>query len=169
MSLLAASLRRVLVLPIAAAAYGWQTHVRTLPGPRISLALPLQEPSHHASVSLPGLVVVWLAAFAIAGVVAPARRLPRPAAAAIRGLATFGVMVVVQAVSLQLVREATLGFAWHAALIGAGPAIAGGCAAFGTLAVEPLQRGLRAALAAARRRRSRSPRALLHPRAKTNH
>lgn len=130
----AAILRRVLIIPITAAAYGWQNHVRTLPGPRIALALPLQEPGHHASASILGVTAVWLAAFAIATAIAPPRRLPRPAGALLRGVVTFALMIVVQAVSLELVRQATLGFAWHAALTSATPYIAGACAAIATLA-----------------------------------
>jgi hypothetical protein len=164
----AAILRRVLLFPIAAAAYGWQDHVRTLPGPRIALALPLQEPGHHASASILGVVAVWLAAFAIATAIAPPRRLPRPAGALLRGGATFALMIVVQAMSLQLVRQATLGFAWHAALTSATPYIAGTCAAIATLAFtgRPATAALYAM--AARRRSLPSLRSLLPTRPKPN-
>jgi hypothetical protein len=129
-----AILRRVLLFPIAAAAYGWQDHLRTLPGPRVAFALPLQEPGHHASASILGVIAVWLAAFAIAAAIAPPRRLPRPAGALLRGIVTFALMIAVQAMSLELVRQATLGFAWHAALTSATPYIAGTCAVISTLA-----------------------------------
>jgi hypothetical protein len=125
--------RRLLLLPIVAAAYGWQIRLRTLPGPRIELTLPLQEPSHHAAVSVAGLVLVWAGAFALAAVVAPVRRLPPALAALERGAATCALLVVLQALSIELVREATLGFAWHAALATPAPYVAGVCAAGGTL------------------------------------
>ncbi len=133
--------RRLLLVPIFAAAYGWQDRLHGLPGPRSELALPLREPSHQAAVPLIGLVVVWLAAFAIAALVVPVRVLPRPLAALVRGLVTFASIAVLQAVSLQLVRQATMGFAWHAALTTALPFIAGICAAVATLVASPPRRG----------------------------
>jgi hypothetical protein len=131
--------RRLMVLALLAAAYGWQDRVRGVPGPRVQLVLPLQEPSHQASVSLLGLVAVWLAAFAIAAMLAPARRLPLRIISVVRGCMTFLLVLLVQAVSIELVREAAFGFAWHAALSGATPYVAGACAAFATLIVTPLR------------------------------
>lgn len=137
MSVLSAIARRALLVLIGAAAYGWQDRLRGLPGPRVALVLPLREPSHHAAVPLAGLLVVWLVAFAVAAVVVPARVLPRPLTSLLRGVGTFAAVVVVQAVSLELVREATTGFAWHAALTGTTPYVAGGCAALATLVATP--------------------------------
>ncbi len=135
MSLLSALARRALFVPIVAAAYGWQDRLRGLPGPRIALVLPLREPSHHAAVPLVSLLAIWLAAFAIAAILVPVRC--PPVAAVLRGLGTFGAVLVLQAVSLQLVRQATTGFDWHAALTSSIPFIAGSCAAVATLATAP--------------------------------
>jgi hypothetical protein len=142
MSRLLDGARRLLLVPIVAAAYGWQDRVRGLPGPRIGLTLPLHEPSHQASVPLLGLLAVWLAAFAIAAVVVPVRVVPRPLAALLRGVVTFAVICTLQAISLELVRQATMGFAWQAALTTAAPAIAGACAAVATLVATPRRRAL---------------------------
>jgi hypothetical protein len=142
MSYLGAAGRRLLLLPIVAAAYGWQDRVRGLPGPRSALALPLREPSHQAAVPLIGLVAVWLAAFAIAAYVVPVRVLARPLAALVRGVLTVAVIVALQAVSIELVRQATMGFAWNAALATATPYIAGVCAAVATFVATPRRRAL---------------------------
>jgi hypothetical protein len=145
-SVLSALARRALFVPIVGAAYGWQDRLRALPGPRIALVLPLREPSHQAAVPLVSVLAIWIAAFAIAAIAVPARC--PPLAAALRGLGAFGAILVVQAVSLQLVREATTGFDWHAALTGPIPFIAGTCAAVATVAATP-RRTARAVVAAA--------------------
>jgi hypothetical protein len=163
-----AILRRALVFPIAAAAYGWQDRVRTLPGPRVALALPLEEPGHHASASILGVTAIWLAAFAIATVIAPPRRLPRLAGALLRGVVTFALMIVVQGVSLELVRQATLGFAWQAALAGATPYIAGACAVIATLVFTGLPATATRCVTAVIRLSHPSTRSLFAARAKPN-
>jgi hypothetical protein len=91
-------------------------------------------------------VIVWLAAFAIAAVVAPVRVLPAWLAALIRGTAAFSLIVILQAVSIQLVREAALGFAWYAALSNATPFVAAGCAAVATALVSARDRPGRVAV-----------------------
>jgi hypothetical protein len=145
MSNLLAVARRLLLVPILAAAYGWQDLLGGLPGPRVALALPLREPSHQAAVPLVGLVAVWFAAFAIAALAVPVRRLPRPLAALLRGVVTFASVAALQALSLQLVRQAAMGFEWHAALTTATPFIAGACAAVATLVVTPHRRAVKRA------------------------
>jgi hypothetical protein len=137
MSQLVPIARRLLLVPIFAAAYGWQDRLRGVPGPRVALALPLREPSHQAAAPLVGLIAIWLAAFAIAALVVPVRVLPRSLAALLRGVVTFTSIVALQALSIELVRQAAVGFAWHAALTTATPLIAGVCAAVATVVVSP--------------------------------
>ena len=161
MKLLLVAARRLLLVPLVAAAYGWQDVLRGLPGPRVALVLPLREPSHQAGVPLLGLLAVWLLAFAIAARVVPVRVLGRAPAALVRGGITFAVLVVVQAVSLELVREATLGLDWGAALVSAAPAIAGACAVAGTFLATPARRPPLAAAAAIPRKSDRLRRATL--------
>jgi hypothetical protein len=141
MSQLVPIARRLLLVPIFAAAYGWQDRLRGVPGPRVALALPLREPSHQAAAPLIGLIAIWLAAFAIAALVVPVRVLPRSLAALLRGVVTFASIVALQALSIELVRQAAVGFAWHAALTTALPFIAGICAAVATLVASPPRRG----------------------------
>jgi hypothetical protein len=141
MSHVLALARRLLLVPIFAAAYGWQDRVRGLPGPRVALALPLREPSHQAAAPLVGLIAIWLAAFAIAALVVPVRVLPRSAAALLRGVVTFASIVALEGLSIQLVRQAAMGFAWHAALTTATPFVAGACATVATLVVTPRRGG----------------------------
>jgi hypothetical protein len=141
MSHVLALARRLLLVPIFAAAYGWQDRVRGLPGPRVALALPLREPSHQAAAPLVGLIAIWLAAFAIAALVVPVRVLPRSAAALLRGVVTFASIVALEGLSIQLVRQGAMGFAWHAALTTATPFIAGACATAATLVVTPRRGG----------------------------
>lgn len=140
MNRLLAVARRVLLVPIFAAAYGWQDRLRGLPGPRIGLALPLREPSHHDAVPLIALAAVWLVAFALAARLVPVRVLPRLPAAVVRGLATFALLLALQALSLELVRQATLGFEWQLGSRTVAPAVAGLCAALATLVATPPRR-----------------------------
>jgi hypothetical protein len=140
MSNVRAAARRLLLVPILAAAYGWQDLLRGLPGPRVDLVLPLREPSHQDAVPMIGLVAVWFAAFALAAYVVPVRVLPRTLAALLRGVLTFGLILALQALSLQLVRQATTGFAWHEAFATALPLIAGVCAAVATFVATPRRR-----------------------------
>lgn len=110
-------LGRVATVPIGlAASLGIVDALRAVPGPSLALALPLRETGHDDRAS--SLVVVGACAVVfglLALALEPARRPSRLAA----GLEAIGVLVcalVVQAVSLQLVRQATLGLDWHAAL-----------------------------------------------------
>jgi hypothetical protein len=60
----------------------------------------------------------------------------------VRGVLTVAVIVALQAVSIELVRQATMGFAWNAALATATPYIAGVCAAVATFVATPRRRAL---------------------------
>jgi hypothetical protein len=118
--------RTLLAVAIGLAAYGWQDRVRDLPGPRVALALPLREAGHHGSAALLGLLVVWLAAFAVIARVAPPRHRLRAGLlrAGLAGSAVLGL----QAASLQVTRQATFGFDWPAAAATAAPWLVAACA-----------------------------------------
>src|SRR5436853_4907584 len=101
------AVRRLAVVPagiaVAAAASGWLYLVRTaMPGPRMGMALPLDELSRNSSVPLLEFVLVWGAAGVVLGGVARWARLERVAAAAALGLvvgvwtyATDGAVIAV--------------------------------------------------------------------------
>ncbi len=111
-----------LVLEAAALAAGLVASVgltdalRGLPGPSLALALPLGETGHDDRASL--LVVVGCSAllFGLAACALGGER-PQPARGAlVRAAIVLAGALTLQAVSLELVRQATLGFDWQAAL-----------------------------------------------------
>jgi hypothetical protein len=124
--------RALAAVLVVVAAYGWQDRLRGLPGPRVELVLPLREAGHHAASPLVGLVLLWLLAFAAAA------RLVRPRwlvlSAGVRAGLAFAAVLVLQAMSLQLVRQAAVGFQWQAAAATAVPWLVGACAAVATIA-----------------------------------
>ncbi len=75
-------MRKVAALPVllfvAVATSGWfYLYNPAIPGPRVRLALPLDELSHHASASLLWFAVVWTAAAALLGLYARWARIER--------------------------------------------------------------------------------------------
>jgi hypothetical protein len=95
--------------------------LRSLPGPGLPLALPLRETGHQDRASLAVVVVVFALVF---GLVALALEWPHahPLYAALaRAAALLACALALQAVSLQLVRQASLGLDWSAALGSAAP------------------------------------------------
>ena len=111
-----------LVLEAAALAAGLVASVgltdalRGVPGPSLALALPLRETGHDDRASL--LVVVGCSAllFGLAARALGGER-PQPARGAlVRAAVVLAGALTLQAVSLELVRQATLGFDWEAAL-----------------------------------------------------
>lgn len=109
-------LLRVLATPLVAlACLGWLELFRTAPGPRLSLVLPLREAGHADGVSVLLLLVVVLAGFAALAFVLPPTGSPL-LGAGLRALGAAAVVLVVQAASLELVRQAVIGFQWSAAV-----------------------------------------------------
>jgi hypothetical protein len=99
-----------------AASLGLIDLLRSLPGPSLALALPLRATGHadHASV----LVVAGAAAL-VFGLAALA--LDQPSAhpvrvSLLRAAGVLGCALVLQAISLQLVGQASLGLDWNGAL-----------------------------------------------------
>ena len=95
-----------LLLVVAVSASGWLYLVNpTLPGPRIRLALPLDELSHHASASLLWFALVWAAAAVTLGLYArwaAIERLPAALLFAV-GIGTFSYLQT--GVSVAVVRQ----------------------------------------------------------------
>src|ERR1700716_3351901 len=93
------------VLLVGIAATGWMYLLHpALPGPRIGLALPLDELSRHSSVSLLWYLVVWGGAAARLGADARWARIERLTAALILGLGV-GVFNSLQVgISMAIVR-----------------------------------------------------------------
>ena len=95
-----------LLLVVAVSASGWLYLVNpALPGPRIRLALPLDELSHHASASLLWFALVWSAAAVTLGLYArwaAIERLPAALLFAV-GIGTFSYLQT--GVSVAVVRQ----------------------------------------------------------------
>ena len=89
-------------------AVGWMYLIgpaRSVPGPRVGDALPLDELSHHAGAPLLLFVLVWGAAGAMLGVAGRFLRIDRLAAGLLFGLAVGVVAYVETAVSIATVRQ----------------------------------------------------------------
>jgi hypothetical protein len=125
------SLRRVLWLGLEAvalvaclvAAIGLTDALRHLPGPGVALALPLRETGHDDRASL--FVIAGCSAV-VFGLAALALALARPAGRPLHGALlrlpfVLAGALAIQALSLQLVRQASLGLDWNGALRSAGP------------------------------------------------
>jgi|1186.fasta_scaffold353213_2 hypothetical protein len=103
------------------ASVGLSDALRHLPGPGVALALPLRETGHGDRASL--LVVAGCSAvvFGLAAL-ALARSAGHPLRGALlRGPVVLACALAAQALSLELVRQASLGFDWAGALRSASP------------------------------------------------
>jgi lysyl-tRNA synthetase class 2 len=94
------------LLLVGVAATGWMYLLHpALPGPRIGLALPLDELSRHASVSLLWYLAVWSVAAALLGAYARWARIERLTAAIVLGL-SLGIFNYLQVgLSMAIVRQ----------------------------------------------------------------
>ncbi len=125
-----------LVVAVAVATSGWLYLVRPggLPGPRVALALPLDELAKHASVPLLWFAAVWAAAAVVVGLAARWARVERLSGAIVLAAATWAVLYLTTGVSIAITRQiparaglndaAKLGTLYlPAALVGAGVAL----------------------------------------------
>jgi hypothetical protein len=141
------TLARTLTIPLGvAASLGLIDALRSLPGPGLALVLPLRETGHDDRASLAVVIVVFALVFGLAAHVLdpPHERLFRPAL--LRTVAVLACTLALQAVSLQLVRQASLGFDWIGALGSPAPYVCALGALFGIAAFssEPSSdRGMR--------------------------
>lgn len=103
------------------ASIGLTDALRHLPGPGVALALPLRETGHDDRASL--LVVAGCSAvvFGLASLALARTAGHRLRGALVRGPVVLACALAVQALSLQLVRQASLGFDWDGALRSLGP------------------------------------------------
>ncbi|MDP9259619.1 MAG: hypothetical protein M3Q31_24135 [Actinomycetota bacterium] len=90
--------------------------LRSLPGPGLALALPLRETGHDDRASVVVVAGVFALVFGLAAVTLEPARAPRLRTALLRSTALLACALVLQAVSLQLVRQASLGLDWRAAI-----------------------------------------------------
>ena len=106
-------MRRAAALPVlllvGVASTGWMYLLHpALPGPRIGLALPLDELSRHSSVSLVWYLFVWGVAASLLGAYARWARIERLTAALILGLGV-GIWSYLQVgVSMAVVRQVSM-------------------------------------------------------------
>jgi lysyl-tRNA synthetase class 2 len=95
-----------LLLLVGVAATGWMYLLNpALPGPHIGLALPLDELSHHSSVSLLWYLIVWGIAAALIGAYARWARIERTTAAVVLGLGVGIWSYLEVGVSMAVVRQ----------------------------------------------------------------
>jgi hypothetical protein len=116
-------------------ALGLMDMLRGVPGPALALTLPLRETGHDDGASVFVVVIVSALVFALVSGLADGRR-RAPATAIARSLGVLGCALALQAVSLQLVRQATVGFAWEAAAGSPAPYVCALGAVLGTLAAQ---------------------------------
>jgi hypothetical protein len=111
----------IALLACLVASTGLTDALRHVPGPSIALALPLRETGHDDRASL--LVVAGCAAavFGLAALALGRAALHPLRGALLRTPAVLCAALALQAVSLELVRQATLGLDWNAALRSPGP------------------------------------------------
>lgn len=97
------------------AALGLVARFRAVPGPRVGLSLPLQEAGHLDGASL---IVIAISTLAVFGLLALLIRTPRDRIltdAAARSMLVLAWSLTIQAISLQLTRQASLGLDWAGA------------------------------------------------------
>jgi hypothetical protein len=118
-----------------AASLGLIDALRSLPGPALALALPLRETGHADRAPVLVVAIAFALVFGLAALALRPVDGHRVHDAILRAVALLGCALVLQALSLQLVRQASFGFDWRGALgspspyVGALGALAGMAAA----------------------------------------
>jgi hypothetical protein len=131
-------LAEAIAIPVGlASSLGLIDALRSLPGPGLALALPLRETGHDDRASGAVVAVVFALVFGLAArTLEPARDHPLRTALA-RSAALLVCALALQAVSLQLVRQASLGFDWSGALGSPAPFVCALGALLGIMAAGP--------------------------------
>lgn len=130
------ALAGVLAVPLGViVALGLIDMLRTLPGPAVALTLPLRETGHADGASAIVVVGVTALVFGLISALADGRR-RAPARVIARSLGVLACLFALQGVSLQLVRQATLGFAWGAAAGSVSPYLCALAALLGTAVAQ---------------------------------
>ena len=113
----------ILAIPLGlVVALGLIDALRWVPGPELALALPLRETGHADGAAILVVGCVPAAVFGLLVALAPGHR-PSVAAAVLRSAGVYACALALQAISLQLVRQASIGFDWHAAAGSTAPAV----------------------------------------------
>jgi hypothetical protein len=115
-------LAEILAVPLGlVVALGLIDALRRVPGPRLALALPLRETGHADRAAVLVVICVPAVVFALVAALAPGR--PSLPGTLLRAAGVYACAVTLQAISLELVRQATFGFDWHAAAASPAPAV----------------------------------------------
>ena len=116
-------LAEILAVPLGlVVALGLTDALRRVPGPQLALALPLRETGHADGAAILVVACVPAVVFGLIAALAPGRR-PSVPGALLRSAGVYACALTLQAISLQLVRQATFGFDWHAAAGSPAPAV----------------------------------------------
>jgi len=136
-----------LLVAVAFATSGWLYLFRPgdLPGPRVALALPLDELAKRASVPLVWFGAVWIAAAVVVGLAARWARVERLVGAIVLAAATWAVLYLVSGISIAVTLQISGREALHQAM------------RLGTLYVPAALVGASVALFATGRRGRRAP------------
>jgi hypothetical protein len=105
--------------------------MRSLPGPGLALALPLRETGHQDSAPFVVVAGVFALVFGLAAVTLEP---PRPRRAIVRAVWLLACALALQAISLQLVRQASVGLDWRDAAGSSAPYVFALAALIGTAA-----------------------------------
>jgi len=125
---------------VVLASYGWLDVLRRLPGPHLSLVLPLRANGGGDDVSLLTVVLVYTATFAAVAYIARPREGRWMRAAIVRAALLAAFLVTVVALQQGIVEQSRPTFSWQSSLWLVWPWLAAVCAALGTLAVRPRSR-----------------------------
>jgi hypothetical protein len=131
-------LAEAIAIPIGlATSLGLIDALRSLPGPGLALALPLRETGHDDRASVVVVGVVFALVFGLAALALGPARDHRLRTALARTTALLVCALALQAVSLQLVRQASLGIDWSGALGSPAPFVCALGALLGITAAVP--------------------------------
>jgi hypothetical protein len=125
---------------IVLSSYGWLDVLRRLPGPHLSLVLPLRANGGGDDVSVLTVVLVYTATFAAIAYIARPREGGWMRAAIVRAALLAAFLVTVVALQQAIVEQSRPTFSWESSLWLVWPWLAAVCAAVGTLAVRPRSR-----------------------------
>jgi hypothetical protein len=115
---------RALAIPVGvAASLGLIDALRSLPGPALALALPLRETGHQDRASIAVVAGAFVVVFGLTALALGPRREHPLRTALLCATAVLACELALQAVSLELVRQASLGLDWAGALASPAPLV----------------------------------------------
>jgi hypothetical protein len=122
--------RSLVAVVMVVAAYGWLDLLRHLPGPHLSLVLPLRGNGGGDDISLLTVVLVCVATFAAIARLVPTVHVVRAAVA--RAVLFGGFVIAAVALQQGFVEQSRPTFEWTSATWLVWPWLGVACAAFGT-------------------------------------